>query len=428
VELRTYLAVLRIRWIIIVACLGIALVAVGVLVLRAPRIYSAKSTVFLSVSVGQSTADLSRGFAYAQGLVNSYAQVVTQPTTLLPVITSLGLDLSPDKLARLVTVDTPLETLLINITVATTSPDLAANISNGIAQQLSSTAGALVPGADHNASPVSVTIVSPASVPSAPSSPRVALNFTVGALGGGFIGIVLAFARDILDVRISGPRDVERVTDVPVIGTITLSRETPRWFRGGKGQAENLAKELRTNFQHACMMRRLRSVVFTSAQDDRATGITVTILGVELAHAGLRTVLVDGDIRKPSLGPWSGAEHPYGLSSVLVEQVGWRDALHNRGRTLLSVLPAGPPLSDPSAVLNPAAMSALIGELADNFDVVLIKSPPVLRVADGLLFARIVDGTVVVADGPMMNRTDLAEELHALGVADALLIGIVLTT
>ena len=65
---------------------------------------------------------------------------------------------------------------------------------------------------------------------------------------------------------------------------------------------------------------------------------------------------------------------------------------------------------------------------AEHYDVVLIKSPPVLRVADGLLFCRIADGTVVVADEPRMESDDLSEELHALGVADAVVLGIVLMT
>jgi Mrp family chromosome partitioning ATPase len=90
------------------------------------------------------------------------------------------------------------------------------------------------------------------------------------------------------------------------------------------------------------------------------------------------------------------------------------------------VLPAGPAAADPRITLDPAMASALVAELADNFDVVLIKAPPVLRVADGLLLSRIVDGTVIVADSPAMNHKALVEEVHALAVADALVLGIVL--
>jgi succinoglycan biosynthesis transport protein ExoP len=425
VEFREYLSVLRARWIIVVGCVLIILLLAAVMALRAPKVYSARASVFFSVSVGQSTRELSSGFSYVEGLVGSYAQVVNQPVVLTPVISQLGLDTTPKELSRTVSAETPLDSVIINIQVVNPSPDEAAEIANAVAQQLSVTVGALVPGVTNQSAPVRVTVVSPAAVPGSPSSPRIALNLTLGLVGGGLLGIILAFVRDVVDARISGRRDVERFTDVPVIGAISAPGGR-RWFGRRQRLTEDRAKELRTNFQHVRMKRRLRSVVFTSAQDDRATALTVSSLGMELAQAGIRTVLVDADLRKPSLGSMFGFDEPLGLSSVLLGQASWREAVLQRGRIPLSVLPAGPPLSDPGMMLHPAVISGLVAELADNYDVVLIKAPPVLRVADGLLFCRIADGTVVVADSPRMNRNELAEEVHVLGVADALVLGIVL--
>lgn len=436
--LRGYLSVLRARWVVVVSCALVGLILAGGSSLRAPRIYQTKASVFFSVSVSQNSRELTSGFSYVQGLVTSYAQLATQPPVLQPVIDQLGLKVSPKQLAGAIDAQAPLDTVIIDIVVSNSSATLAASIANAVARQLSVIVGRIGSGSLNpqtgsapatSESLVGVTVVSPAAVPSAVSSPRINLNLTLGLVIGAFLGIILAFVRDVLDPRVGGRRDVERLTDIPVIGTIVQPINGSfrrRWTAGRGHQLEEQAKELRTNFQHVRVARRLRTVVFTSAREDRATSLTVASLGSELAHAGIRTVVVDGDLRKPSLASWYGVEEgSLGLSSVLLGEVSWQDAVQHRGRTLLSVLPAGPAQTDPD-LLRPAAIAALIAELAEHYDVVLIKAPPVLRVADGLLLSRIADGTIVVADGNVMHRDELTEEVQSLSMADSLVLGIVL--
>lgn len=429
--LRGYFLVLRTRWVVIVSCALIALVLAGFTALRSPRVYQAQASVFFSVSVGEQSRDLASGFSYAQGLVGAYAQVASQPLVLKPVIAQLGLDVTPKALAGAVSAEVPLDTVIINLQVTNPSAEQAAKIANAVAQQLTQTVGELVPGVSNKSAPVRVTIIAPASVPTSPSSPRIGLDLTLGLVGGLILGLILAFVRDALDARINSHRDVERVTDAPVIGTISLPNtgaSRRRWFSGRRSRVEDRARELRTNFQHVRVARQSRSVVFTSAHEDRATALTVASLGVELAHAGMRTLMVDGDLRKPSLAAWFGVEETRGLSSVLQGEAEWWEVIQHRPPRLFSVLPAGPPMADPGALMRSSTIAGLMAEFAEHYDVVLIKSPPVLRVADGLLFCRIADGTVVVADEPRMESDDLSEELHALGVADAVVLGIVLMT
>jgi succinoglycan biosynthesis transport protein ExoP len=432
VEFREYLSVLRARWVVVVGCILLGVVFAALITVRAPKVYSARASVFFSVSVSSNTRDLSSSFSYVEGLVGSYAEVATQPVVLTPVINQLGLETTPKALARSVSTETPLDTVILDILVVNASPQRASDIANAVARQLSSTVGVLGTGSQTNANnPVRVTVVSPAVVPSSPSSPRTALNIVIGLLGGALLGVVAAFVRDAVDARIGGRHDVQRITDVPVIGVISGPENGSlrrRWFPGRRIDSEDRAKELRTNFQHIRVAHRLRSVVFTSAQHDRATSLTVSSLAVELAHAGIRTVLVDADLRKPTLALQFDPGETLGLSSVLLDNVNWRDVVQHRARMPLSVLPAGLPPGDPSAVLRSGPIGDLIADLANNYDVVLVKAPPVLRVADGLMFSRIADGTVVVADGPRMHRKELAEEVHVLEVADARVLGIVLTT
>jgi succinoglycan biosynthesis transport protein ExoP len=432
VEVRDYLSVLRVRWKAIVACAIVALAAAGFLSFRAPKVYEAKTSLFLSISVGQSSSELSRGFSYAQGLASSYAQVATQPIVLQPVITQLRLDTTPGQLARSITATAPLDSVIIELTVSDASAKTAADIANATARQLASAVGNIVQRSENNTSTVQVTVVSPASVPGSPSSPRIPLNLTIGLLAGLVGGVVLAFTRDVFDARVRTRRDVARITGAPVIGYggvmdphEPLSRNPAR--RRKQREADERIKELRTNFQHMRDARLLRTVAFTSAADDVSLTRVVTALGRELARVGVRTLLVDADLRKPTLSQGFDVDGGEGLSTILAGDAPWSRVVRQRGDGPLYVLPAGPMPREPSLLLDRQNVATLVGELGSGYDVVLVKAPPVLRVADGLLQARIADGAVVVTDQTAMNRDTLAEEVQALQVAGADVLGVVLT-
>jgi len=434
VEFRDYLSVLRVRWKIIVACTLVALAAAGFISFRSPKIYEASTSLFLSVNVGQTSSELSRGFTYAQGLASSLAQVATQPVVLQPVIDQLHLAVTPGQLARSINATAPLDTVIIQVQVSDASAQAAASIANATAQQLA--AYDLVPrtstGAAANTSPVQVTVVSPASVPGSPSSPRIPLNLTIGLLMGLVGGVVLALTRDVFDARVRSRRDVARITDAPVIGYTAamdphepLSRNPAR--RRKQREADERIKELRTNFQHMRDARLLRTVAFTAAADDVALTRVVSALGRELARVGVRTLLVDADLRKPTLSQGFEVDGGEGLSTILAGDAPWSRVVRQRGDGPLYVLPAGPMPREPSLLLDRQNVTTLVGELGSGYDVVLVKAPPVLRVADGLLQARVADGAVVVTDQAAMNRDVLAEEVQALQVAGADVLGVVLT-
>jgi polysaccharide biosynthesis transport protein len=193
-------------------------------------------------------------------------------------------------------------------------------------------------------------------------------------------------------------------------------------------EADERIKELRTNFQHMRDARLLRTVVFTSAIDDAPVARVVSGLGRELARVGVRTLLIDADLRKPTLSQGFDVDGGEGLSTILAGDAPWARVVRQRGEGPLYVIPAGPMPREPSLLLDSASVSRLVGELGEGYDVVLVKAPPVLRVADGLLQARVADGAVVVTDQAAMNRDTLAEEVQALEVAGADVLGIVLTS
>jgi tyrosine-protein kinase len=433
VELQGYLSILRARRAVVITVTVISLLLALLYSLAVTPTYVARSSVFLSANMGSSSAELSRSFPYAQGLVRSYSQVATEPVVLDPVIKRLRLDTTPGRLAKAITAQAPLDTVIIDIEVADPSAELAAEIANALAAQLSSTVNSLVPGATESTLPVTVTTLTQAEVPAFPSSPKKTLNLALALLIGLLLGSVLAISRDALDVRVRTAQDATTLTRVPVIGSVIAQGSGRRKFRWPSLRrrrhrgARELDNQLRTNFQHMRGQRALKSVVFASALADNATGLTVSNLAIALGEAGLTALMVDADVRRPTLAARHGVSDDTGLTSVLLEDVAARSVIRRSRTSPVWVLPAGPQLRDPSMMMNDAAMKQLLAQLVQLFDVVLIKAPPVLMVADGLMLSRISDGVVVVADEQAMNRDVLGEEMRALDIAGADVLGFVLT-
>jgi succinoglycan biosynthesis transport protein ExoP len=432
VELHGYFRILRARRAVVATVTAISILVALVYSLAVTPTYVASSSVFLSAGIGRTSGELSRNFTYVQGLVRSYSQVATEPVVLGPVIRNLELDTTPTQLAHSITAQAPLDTVIIEIKVSDSSAEQAARIANAVAAQLSSTVNSLVPGVTENSRPVSVTTLTQAAVPEYAASPRKTLNVTLGLLIGLLLGAVLAISRDALDVRIRSPREATALTRVPVIGAVIAQpARPPRWalpalrpqlHRG----ARELDNQLRTNFQFLRGQRSLKNVVFTSALLDGATSLTVSNLATALGEAGLRVLIVDADLRRPTLAAAHGITTDLGLTSVLLDGAAVDSVVTRSAVSPIWVLPTGPALRDPSLMMNDDAVKTLLTELAAGYDVVLIKAPPVLVVADGLMLAAAGDGVVVVADEEAMNRDVLAEQMRALDIAGAEVLGVVL--
>src|SRR3954468_5135120 len=131
-ELRGYLSILRARWVVLAFVTLLSLLVALAYLLAAPATYTASSRVFLSVSVGETPAELSRSYSYAQGLVRSYAQVATEAVVLSPVIEQLHLETTVDELARSITAQAPLDTVIIDVTVKNRSAERAARIADAV--------------------------------------------------------------------------------------------------------------------------------------------------------------------------------------------------------------------------------------------------------------------------------------------------------
>lgn len=431
-ELTDYIRILRKSWILIImlALLGVA-AAASISILQSP-VYAATSKVFVSTQSSGSAADLASGNSFTVQRVNTYSDLAKTPIVLLPVIAKLELDTSEGALSKGISVSAPLNTSIIEITVAVTDPILAADIANATAESLTRVVSRIeTPATQDATSPVQLTLVQQATVPNSPISPNAPVNIALGLLIGLAIGVGIAVLRQLLDTRVRSERDVEMVTDAAIIGGIvydpkTASRPLIVQDDPRSPRAESF-RTLRTNLQFLDVGNGGRSFVVTSSIQSEGKSTTTANLAIALADSGVRVLLVDADLRRPKVANYMGLEGSVGLTDVLIGRVTLADVVQQWGRGRLSVLPAGTVPPNPSELLGSAAMGRLVTELRSAYDVVLFDTPPLLPVTDAAILSRFVGGVILVVAAGRANRHHVAGAISALENVGSSVSGIVLT-
>ena len=430
-ELQDYLRVFRKSWI---AILLLAVIGAGLgltYALVATPTYVAAARVFVSTSGGTTAADLQQGNTFTQQRVKTYAELVTTAAVLQPTIDSLNLSTSVAKLRGNVSAQAPLNTTVINVSVSHTDAVFAATLATETANQLIEVVEQIETTNPLEGSPVRLTVVQEAEVPSAPTSPKQALSVALGLLLGLGAGIALALLRAALDTKIRNEKDLERVTDLPVLGGIVFdpkAKDRPLIVHedSASPRAESF-RTLRTNLQFLDAGRRERAFVVTSAIPGEGKSTTTANLAIALAQAGAKVLLVGADLRKPKMAHYLGIEGSVGLTDVLIGRVELADAVQRWGRTDLFLLPSGQLPPNPSELLGSALMDDLIRRLNKDFDVVLYDAPPLLPVTDAAVLARLVGGCLVLVASGRTSTPEFETALATLENVDAPVSGIVLT-
>lgn len=428
-ELGDYLAVLRKHWlgIALIGALGFGL-AYGYST-TLPETYRATASVLVSAPSGETVGEAVQGATYAQGRIESYAQLATKPYVLEPVIERLELDTTPRSLARNVTVTRPLNTYILDIAVVDGTPSGAAEIADAISVELADAVYRLEKGPDGSEPSVAMTVVAPATPPPYAFGPNTKLNAATGLAAGLAVGVALALARSLLDTRVRSARDLRRVTGAAVLSTIRHDRRTGReplaMRRDPFGEQAESYRRLRTNLRFLNLSGPSRSIMVTSAIPGEGKSTLAINLAMALAEGASRVLLIDADLRRPSVARYLGLEGAVGLTTILIGEARPEDVIQRWGDAF-DVLPAGQVPPNPSELLDSAAMGELLASLAPSYDVVLVDSAPLLPVTDSAALSRFVDGALLVVGCHKVHRDELAGALTSLAAVDARILGLAL--
>jgi capsular exopolysaccharide synthesis family protein len=192
------------------------------------------------------------------------------------------------------------------------------------------------------------------------------------------------------------------------------------------GAPAEAIRRLRTNLQFVGAGTQSKSLVVTSSVPGEGKSTTAINLAVSLADAGSRVILVDADLRRPSVADYLGVEGRAGLTTVLIGRADLEDVIQPWRDSGLHILPSGQVPPNPSELLGSTVMVDLLAKLEADYDVVLLDTPPLLPVTDATILTKLVGGAVVVVGADRIHKAQLAEALETLEIAGAQLHGLVL--
>ncbi len=423
-----FLAVLARRWRIVVGLVLIGVVAAGALVYQATPSYRASTQLFVALDSANSASELNFAASFSSQRVKSYPDLVSSPLVLEPTIEELGLDETSAELAADVTAEVPPNTVLIQVFVDNPSAVLAADIANSIAANLANVVEDLDRTREDSASPVRVSVTRPAVPPASPRTPVPLLSLTVGLLLGLLVGAALALLREVLDTSVRDESDVTETTGLPTLAHVPTNSDVasspvldatpahPVW-------AESYRK-LRTNLSYFSPDNPARVIMITSALPSEGKSLTATNLAASLGQSGQRTLLIDADLRRPSVAKVLRMTDDVGLTSVLTGRVDVVDLVQHRDT--FDVLASGPLPPNPSELLGAQVFRDLIDSLRMEYDRIVIDTPPLVAVTDAAVVSTASDAVVIVAHANRTKRADLRRALFALRAVDANVFGVVL--
>ncbi|MBI4259104.1 MAG: polysaccharide biosynthesis tyrosine autokinase [Actinobacteria bacterium] len=276
-------------------------------------------------------------------------------------------------------------------------------------------------------------VVVPAGLPTRPAQPNHVVNGGLGLLVGLMVGMGVAFIRHHLDDRVWSRADLEEAIDAPVLAAVpTVSGRRRRkddfliTVREPRSPASEAFATLRTSLMFTAARRQARVVLVTSPSPRDGKTWVVANLGVALARAGKRVIVVSADLRKPRLHRRFDLDPKRGLTEVLTGRCSLVDALVRTGVEGLQLLPSGRVPANPVELLGSDRMRAVLDELAGRADIVLVDSAPVLPVADALALAPRVDGVLLVARAEATSRSFMAHTVQQLDQMGSRVLGAVL--
>ncbi|MGN6111626.1 MAG: GumC family protein [Luteimonas sp.] len=275
-----------------------------------------------------------------------------------------------------------------------------------------------------------VSVVDRAIPPTSRYKPNLPLNLAIGLLLGAMLGVLSAFVLEFMDQTLKTPQDVEQRLRLSVLGIIPRlkKQEVPaQALRDLRSAFSEAYRSVRTALQFSTDSGVPRVLLVTSAGPAEGKSTTAWSLARNFAQLGKRTLLIDGDLRNPSLHKVAEVRGEIGLSNLLSGAANINEAVQETDDPRLKIVLAGPLPPNPAELLAGSKLISLLTVAAENYDQVVIDGPPVLGLADAPILANASVGTLLVVEAGKTRIQSAQMAIKRLLVARARIIGVVLS-
>ena len=448
---RVFAAIMGKLWVIaIVATLCAVLAFSFTFCFIAPE-YQASAVFYVnnnSLSVGDASFSLSSGdISAAKSLVDSYIVILDSWPTLNQIIDYAKLDCTRDELSEMISAGAVNDTEIFKITVTSTDPKEAETIANAVAAVLPVRIDQIIEG-------TSARVVETALTPAAPSSPSYPKNTVVGFMLGFMLTVVVIVLREVFDNTVRSEVDVTQVCELPILAAVPdmIVPDKGGYYTytesGQKKKKKKLSpknrpvigndisfaaseayKLLRTMLEYSFAdEKNCRIIGITSALTGEGKSLTAVNLALNLAQMRNKVLLIDCDMRRPSIAAKLNIDKTPGLSGFLSGQKDLASLIRQCGikdnEKAFHVITAGTNPPNPMELLGSARMEKMLDVLREPYDYIILDLPPVCVVSDALVVAKRTDGILMVVREDYCSRNLLNEAVRKLKFVDARILGV----
>jgi non-specific protein-tyrosine kinase len=418
----------RRRWISLATFVAV-IAAVAIVTASLPKAYQTTAYVLVNPSRPSST-DFEQTQVSA-ALLTTYSELLRSQNLADEVNRRLG-SLSPGNPVSFIDVEAVPDSQLLKITGEGRTPRAAQTLTNVYTQVFQERTREL---AQADASAGRASVAEPATLPTAQVRPRPKLYLAAGALMAAIAAIGAALLAQRLDQRVDITDSMTEVLGLPVIGRIPQGssagvEELLAGGRPGDRDARATAEAFRlllANLSFANMGQRPRTVAVVSSDEQEGKSTCALSLGRAAGELDIATLLVEADLRRPSLAEKAGGwiTSRLGLSSMLVRRATLTDVTWPLPDSRVDLLPAGPLPPNPAALLGSGALREFDDEARERYDLIIYDTPPLSVAADASLISAISEGVVLVVDSRRTSRKLAMQAIAQLRRAQANILGVV---
>ena len=276
-----------------------------------------------------------------------------------------------------------------------------------------------------------IRIVDAAQRPRVPATPRLRTNVMFGIFGGLILALGAAFLFEYLDSRIKSPEEVKACLGVPSLGMLPelgkrSMTEAPLLSAGSRPEFSEAIRALRMNVLFSMPQDGARTLAVTSTGPNEGKTTVATNLAIAFALSGHRVLLMDADMRRPSVHTLFDLNQEPGLSNVLVGDAMASEAVRKTDVAGLWMMPSGRVPPNPAELLGLQRFEDLLLSLGDQFDTIIMDTPPVMVVSDPSVIANIASGVLFVVGAEMTGRRPARTALEQLERSHARILGAIL--